>query len=63
MGISRPADDELEIVAGFRDGILGFFVTQLEDVRIVDSDESIAHTKSGLFRQTASVHLKPFSNN
>lgn len=58
--LTVPADDEFEVVAGPGHGILSLFVTQLENVRRVDADQRISDTKSCLFSQTASVHLKRF---
>jgi hypothetical protein len=56
--LNRPANDEFEIIAGPGHGILGLFMTQLENVRRVDSDQRISNAKPSLFSQTATIHLK-----
>lgn len=55
---NRPADDEFEIIASPGHGILSLFVTQLENVRRVDADQSISNSESSLFSQTSAIHLK-----
>jgi len=52
-----PADDELKIVAGTTNSILGFLVTQLVDLSFVDTEESISHSQTGLLCQTVTVDL------
>lgn len=58
----RPADDQLEIIAGPGHGVLGIFVTQLVDIRVVDSDESVAHAKSRFLCQTTAMYLEKYSD-